>query len=56
VEPLTRPTEEKEAFQQSSLVEAAFQSLKEALCTAILLLKPIIYKSQGRFYAKEQVT
>jgi hypothetical protein len=55
-EPLTRPMEEKQAFQRSSEVETTFQSLKEAPCTTTLLFKLIIYKSQGRLYAKEQVT
>jgi hypothetical protein len=32
--PLTRLTEEKQAFQWTPEVETAFQTLKEALCTA----------------------
>jgi hypothetical protein len=37
---LTRLTEEKQAFQWSLEVEAAFQSLKEALCIAPILGYP----------------
>jgi hypothetical protein len=35
--PLTKLTEEKQAFQWTPEVEAAFQTLKEALCTAPIL-------------------
>jgi hypothetical protein len=33
-------TEEKKAFQWTPEVEAAFQTLKEALCTALILAYP----------------
>jgi len=35
--PLTRLTEEKWTFEWFPQVETAFQSLKEALCTALVL-------------------
>jgi hypothetical protein len=39
--PLTKLTEEKQAFQWAPEVEAFFQTLKEALCTApIAYLQP----------------
>jgi hypothetical protein len=38
--PLTKLTEEKQAFLWTPEVEAAFQMLKEALCTAPILAYP----------------
>jgi hypothetical protein len=38
--PLTKLTEEKQAFQWTPEVEAVFQTLKEALCTAPILAYP----------------
>jgi hypothetical protein len=35
--PLTKLTEEKQAFQWTPEVETTFQTLKEALCTAPIL-------------------
>jgi hypothetical protein len=37
---LTKLTEEKQAFQWTPEVEAAFQTLREALCTAPILAYP----------------
>jgi hypothetical protein len=37
VKPLTRLTEEKRIFEWSAEIENAFQTLKEALCTAPVL-------------------
>jgi hypothetical protein len=40
VKPLTKLTAEKQAFQWTPEVEAAFQTPKEALCTAPVLAYP----------------
>jgi hypothetical protein len=37
---LTKLTEEKQSFRRTSGVEVAFQTLKEALCTAPVLVHP----------------
>jgi hypothetical protein len=37
VKPLIKLTDEKQAFQWTPEVEAAFQKQKEALCTALIL-------------------
>jgi hypothetical protein len=38
--PLTEITEEKQAFQRTPEVEAAFQTLRDALCTTPILVYP----------------
>jgi hypothetical protein len=40
VKPLTKLTEEKQGFQWTLKVKAAFQTSKEALCTAPILAYP----------------
>jgi hypothetical protein len=36
LKPLTKPTEEKQAFQWTAELKAAFRTLKESLCTALI--------------------
>jgi hypothetical protein len=44
--PLSKLMEEKQAFQWTPEVEAAFQTLKEALCTAHILAYPSLTRMQ----------